>query len=405
MEGKIITTQSSIENVLLLKSKNFNNDQAGNVVSTLNSFRQIGPSDLRVDTLKVNCNKSEYSFNSTQHKMTNPKDFNLEEIEKEQLIPIQIPKSNKSHFVMKVNKEDMQSIFFKHKELTVSNYKLNNTLGSDKRKYDQLNDHIQQLNNDIEEIKLENEAMLFSRFNESLEKQHLEISQKEITDYCNDMKRKSMNVENTISEYEKVVASRKVDIEEIKKEYEYHIQQSKAENKKTATENEEFEFQSDQLRNKIREYEIKIELVQKEIETEKASFNERDLLNRIKYENLEAKYAELQKKAFALQEERRKKSFNRLPIDSSKNYKVKKAKKLHAVDLDEVKLKILEIDQQNSALQNSVEDKKKYLAELQNSLKAVAEKQNQEPSYLRSKKVIKDKPISTMSTRPQTARI
>ena len=54
--------------------------------------------------------------------------------------------------------------------------------------------------------------MIYSQFQEDIEKDHLEISQKQITSYCNDMKRRSLNIEGTIKEYESILSSKKEDL-------------------------------------------------------------------------------------------------------------------------------------------------------------------------------------------------
>lgn len=149
--------------------------------------------------------------------------------------------------------------------------------------------------------------------------------------------------------------------------------------------NEELEYQSEQLKTKIRELEIKIELVKKETEEEKAMFMERDLLNRIKFEELESKYSEIQKKAFSMQQEKQKKNKNRLYTGEKTSYRMKKMKKHHEIDKSGILSDYHNLNQDNQRMEKSITEKAAYLNELINKIKTMGEKQVLEPSYLRSK--------------------
>lgn len=131
----------------------------------------------------------------------------------------------KDHLLVKIKRNDLavQSLMQKHKELAVSNYNLSNVFKKESNTDFSLKEKINAINKEIEEIKIENEAMLFAKFNEQIERQNLEISQKKITDYCNDMKNKSLNVEHTYQDYEQLVNDKKEELQAIKEEYDFHI--------------------------------------------------------------------------------------------------------------------------------------------------------------------------------------
>lgn len=157
------------------------------------------------------------------------------------------------------------------------------------------------------------------------------------------------------------------------------------ENKKITQENEELETQSDALKSKIRELEIKIELVKKETEEEKSMFMERDLLNRIRFEELESKFSELQQKAFSLQQERQKKNKTRVVSLDNKSYRMKKIRKQYQIETSNIQGNLDNMKEDNRRIKNSIEEKKNYLNELLLSLKKISESQSTEPGYLRAK--------------------
>ena len=139
------------------------------------------------------------------------------------------------------------------------------------------------------------------------------------------------------------------------------------------------------MKTKIRELEIKIELVKKETEEEKSMFMERDLLNRIKYEELESKYSELQKKAFSLQQEKQKKNKNRVFVNENKSYRMKKVRKMHEMNKANILVNHNQVLSENDDLKGSIKQKAQYLKELMNTIQVLGEKNNKEPGYLRSK--------------------
>ncbi len=109
---------------------------------------------------------------------------------------------------------------------------------------------------------------------------------------------------------------------------------------------------------------------------------------KIKFEKLETKVADIQKKAYSFQEEHKKNNFfsNEKP-DISKNYKIKKARKLHEMSLNETKDQCTKLDSENEKLSLSIKEKGLYLDDLLLTLKQLEEKQDKQPAYLRKSKV------------------
>lgn len=294
--------------------------------------------------------------------------------------------NKKTYLELTLSKQDEDNAIRKQKTLIVSNYKLTQTLNFEKLKSVQMKDYIKKLNEKIEGIKYENEAMIFTKYKEDLEKDLLEKSQKQITDYCNSMKKRSNNIESTIRDYENIINDKRNELNNIKNEYEDFTSKAEEENSLLKANKMKLLDQSDALSKKIREMEITCDGILNEIDADRIVFNEKDLLNKIKYEKLETKVADLQKKAFSFQEEHKKNSMfnnNEKPYISN-NYKIKKAKKLHELSLNETKEQCDKYDAENEKLSQSIKEKASYLEELLLSLKQLEEKQDKQPSYLRT---------------------
>lgn len=116
-------------------------------------------------------------------------------------------------------------------------------------------------------------------------------------------------------------------------------------------------------------------------------FNEKDLLNRIKYENLENKYIDIQKKIYSVQEESKKKT-NKLSCNYvSKNYSMKK-------EINNYKNKVNSINKDINCLENQynckikeLNNKKEYLQKLNGKLITLKDKLVNEPGYLKSRSI------------------
>lgn len=137
---------------------------------------------------------------------------------------ININKSSKDHLLFKLN--SLNEVMEKNKELLLSKYKLKTVFDREHEKSKNLKNTINIINSEIERLKSENEAMVFAKFNEDLDRNNYQESQKKITVYCNDMKRKSMNVEKTYEDYENLIKQRQIENIEIENEYKRYIERA-----------------------------------------------------------------------------------------------------------------------------------------------------------------------------------
>jgi len=306
-----------------------------------------------------------------------------------------------TYLELTLSRRDEENAVKKQKNLIVSNYKLAQTLNFEKLKSSQMKDYIKELNEKIESIKYENEAMIFTKYKEDLEKDLLEKSQKQITEYCNNMKKRSNNIESTIRDYENIIQDKRNELNHIKNEYEDFTSKAEEENKILKANKVKLLNQSETLNNKIREMDIACDGLLNEIDADRIIFNEKDLLNKIKYEKLETKVADIQKKAFSFQEEHKKNNlFTNEKPDINKNYKLKKARKLHEMSLNETKEQCIQLDSENEKLSLSIKEKGLYLDELLITLKQLEKKQDKQPSYLRKNKINDNSYITSRKSSP-----
>jgi hypothetical protein len=84
-------------------------------------------------------------------------------------------------------------------------------------------------------------------------------------------------------------------------EYEKKILYLNEENKVISNKLDEKLQISNYQKNSIREYELRNDITLKEIEEDKNLYFEKEMLNKIKYDELERKYASLQKKIYEYQ--------------------------------------------------------------------------------------------------------
>ena len=122
-----------------------------------------------------------------------------------------------------LDKKDISNVFFQNKELLKSNFKLSNVLNFEQKKLDNLKLKINDLNEKIENIKYENDILVFNNLSNNLDRNNYEITQKQVTDYCNNMKKKSNNIEKTIEDYNNIEKKCIEDIKTVKLEYDTQI--------------------------------------------------------------------------------------------------------------------------------------------------------------------------------------
>lgn len=176
-----------------------------------------------------------------------------------------------------------------------------------------------------------------------------------------------------------------MNIRDTSKEQVRFINIKEFENNELENECKHLEDRSDTLKNKIRELELRIDLVKKETEEEKNMLMERDLLNKIKFEELESKYSELQKKAFSLKQEKINRNKNKIVSTENKSYRLKKIRNNYMTSKEQMKNESEILKQKNTNIKSEIVEKKKYLDDLLNKLNIMNEKATKEPGYLRSK--------------------
>lgn len=105
------------------------------------------------------------------------------------------------------------------------------------------------------------------------------------------------------------------------------------EKKKLLTELDGMHKKSEQLQNVIREYEIQKDLLERQREDQKKQFEEKETIDKIKYDDLERVYMELQKKIYTYQmkQEKRDNEITRVQGFVNENNKKKQQLELWGV--------------------------------------------------------------------------
>ena len=162
-------------------------------------------------------------------------------------------------------------------------------------------EEIDSLNEEIRQVMINN-ADLQREIQEELNLRHkYEKEQREIADYCNSLCAKFREMDKTISDYEKKVNKMKKDNEDLADFYDKKIDEIEKENKKlTKRIDNRIELFNHQ-QNEIYEKTSKITTLDYEIQREKDLFNERNRLNKDKFDELKNKYDTLLKKVYELQ--------------------------------------------------------------------------------------------------------
>ena len=162
-------------------------------------------------------------------------------------------------------------------------------------------DEIDLLNEEIRKIMLTN-FDLQTQIQKELELRHTyETEQRKIANYCNDLSLKFRNMEKTIADYESTVKSMKKQNEDLADAYDKRIEEIDKENKKLQKRiDDRIELYNHQ-KNEIYEKTAKVDLLGVEIQRQKDLFNERNIMNKNKFEELQNKYKEMLKKVYELQ--------------------------------------------------------------------------------------------------------
>lgn len=128
-----------------------------------------------------------------------------------------------------------------------------------------------------------------------------EIEKNRIASYCNDIKKKFENVDRTIRNYEETVQHLKEENEKIADEYDIKIDELEQKNHKIVKRIDNRIDLFNHQKGQIIEGENKVNNILKSIEIQKNDFKEKAMINKIKYDELEKKFANLQKKIYEKQ--------------------------------------------------------------------------------------------------------
>ena len=221
---------------------------------------------------------------SNQKKITKPKDINSAP---------RSPKNETDNFEEKIaiNCSEMKAIAEKiHKA---------NLLKTQENKIK--DDEIDLLNEEIRKIMLTN-FDLQTAIQKELELRHTyETEQRKIANYCNDLSLKFRNMEKTIADYESTMKSMKKQNEDLADAYDKKIEEIDKENKKLQKRiDDRIELYNHQ-KNEIYEKTAKVDILGVEIQRQKDLFNERNIMNKNKFEELQNKYKDMLKKVYELQ--------------------------------------------------------------------------------------------------------
>ena len=117
-----------------------------------------------------------------------------------------------------------------------------------------------------------------------------EIEKNRIANYCNDIKKKFENVDRTIRNYEETVQHLKEENEKIADEYDIKIDELEQKNNKIVKRIDNRIDLFNHQKAQIIEGENKVNNILQSIEIQKNEFNEKSMINKIKYDELEKKF-------------------------------------------------------------------------------------------------------------------
>ena len=216
---------------------------------------------------------------------------------------------------------------------------------------------INSLNDNIEKIILNNYDLEVAIQKELELRNKYEGEQKRIAEYCNDLKRKFQNMEQTIKDYEETIQSMNKENVDLQEAYERKIEQIEKDNQKLEKKIDDRINLHNQQKREIIENQNKVEGLKRDIEQQKSTFNERAMVNKIKYEELEKKYNTLQKKVYELQM-----IFDIKKSENTKNRIMKNKNKVDEIDVIEKKIK--DYEDTNLKLSNQIAELTKQWKEM-----------------------------------------
>jgi chromosome segregation ATPase len=220
---------------------------------------------------------------------------------------------------------------------------------------------IDDLNDQIHNIMLTNYDLEVAITKELQLRNTYENEQRKIAAYCNDLRAKFENMEKTINDYENAISNLKQENKDIAEAYEKKIEEIDNENKKTVKKIDDRIDLYNKQKREILENENKIENLLKEIEQQKNTFNERSMINKIKYEELEKKFNDLQKKVYELQ----------MNTDIKKTERIKKKQKEKEKEknneMEKIEQKIKDYEENNEKLMGQINELTKQYKDMSRS--------------------------------------
>ena len=216
---------------------------------------------------------------------------------------------------------------------------------------------INSLNDNIEKIILNNYDLEVAIQKELELRNKYEGEQKRIAAYCNDLKRKFQNMEQTIKDYEDTIQSMNKENVDLQNAYEKKIEQIEQDNLKLEKKIDDRINLYNQQKREIIDNQNRVEGIKRDIEQQKNTFNERAMVNKIKYEELEKKYNTLQKKVYELQM-----IFDIKKSENTKNRIMKNKNKVDEIDVIEKKIK--DYEDTNLKLSNQIAELTKQWKEM-----------------------------------------
>ena len=209
--------------------------------------------------------------------------------------------------------------------------------------------------NEINELNDKNRAILMRIYElELLIQKETDIrnkiveQQKAVVDYCNDIKEKYSDPEGTIESYKEEINDIQEQSRKLNEKYDSKIQKIEKDNKKLLFEyNEKLNLFNSQKAS-IVAAETKVADIKADLEQQKTTFEERAAVNKIKYDELEKKYANLQKKIYALQTDSEMRQ-------SEKAERTKKMMK-QAEQKEEIQRELEEMEKKNKEIEEQIAD-------------------------------------------------
>ena len=224
-------------------------------------------------------------------------------------------------------------------------------------------EEIDALNEEIRQLMITN-FDLQTAIHKELELRHTyETEQRKIAAYCNDLSYKFRNMEKTISDYENTVKSMKKQNEDLADAYDKKIEEIDKENKKLQKRiDDRIELYNHQ-KNEIYEKTAKADNLGVEIQRQKDLFNERNAMNKAKFDELEMKYKDMLKKVYELQ----------LGIGLKKADGIAKVgetlspEEIKKLEIQEIEKKIENCEQNNDELVEEINELNKQYKEMSKS--------------------------------------